>query len=420
MTDQADKTQRDVTVIGAGIVGLCCARTLQRRGCTVTVIDRVDPGMGTSYGNAGIFSTSAVMPEGKPGVWKKVPGWLLDPLGPLTIRPSYLPQLAPWLLRFIANSRPRRVEEISRALSSITLPGLEHYSALLDDVPGDQLSIRRQGCLYLYPNPADVAAAAADNEIRRRRGVALEMLGPDEIRQLLPAIGPDMAGGALATESGHAASPLALSQLLAARIEADGGRFIRAKVSGFAIGADGPTYVHTDHGNVEIEDLVIAAGAFSTPLAKVLGNNLPLDTERGYHMMLPQPNVEVRVPMLISSLGFGITPMNDGLRLAGTVEFGGVEALPNYARAEALLTHAKRLFPELGDSGAEPWMGHRPSMPDSLPVISRSSRFDRVFYAFGHGHLGLSLGAVTGRIIADLLQDRPADIDPTPFRADRF
>jgi D-amino-acid dehydrogenase len=137
-------------------------------------------------------------------------------------------------------------------------------------------------------------------------------------------------------------------------------------------------------------------------------------------MMLPQPNVEVRVPMLISSLGFGITPMNDGLRLAGTVEFGGVEALPNYARAEALLTHAKRLFPELGDSGAEPWMGHRPSMPDSLPVISRSSRFDRVFYAFGHGHLGLSLGAVTGRIIADLLQDRPADIDPTPFRADRF
>ncbi|MDP6833037.1 MAG: FAD-binding oxidoreductase [Alphaproteobacteria bacterium] len=417
MTEQQ---QRDVTVIGAGVVGLCCARTLQRRGCTVTVIDHVDPGMGTSYGNAGIFSTSAVMPEGKPGVWKKVPGWLMDPLGPLTIRPGYLPKLTPWLLRFIANTTPRRVEEISLALSSITMPGLEHYTALLDDVPSDQVPIRRQGCLYLYPNPADVAAAAPDNEVRRRRGVNLEMLGPDEIRQLLPAIGPEMAGGALATESGHATSPLALSQLLAARIEADGGRFIRAKAKGFAIGAAGPTHVHTDHGNVEVEDLLIAAGAFSKPLAKELGNNMPLDTERGYHMMLPQPNVEVRLPMLISSLGFGVTPMDDGLRLAGTVEFGGTEALPNYARAEALLTHAKRLFPDLNDTGREPWMGHRPSMPDSLPVISRSNRFDRVFYAFGHGHLGLSLGAVTGRIIADLVQDRPSDIDATPFRADRF
>ncbi len=417
MTDQQ---QRDVTVIGAGVVGLCCARTLQRRGCTITVIDHVDPGMGTSYGNAGIFSTSAVMPEGKPGVWKKVPGWLMDPLGPLTIRPGYLPRLTPWLLRFIANTTPRRVEEISLALSSITMPGLEHYTALLDDVPSDQVPIRRQGCLYLYPNREDVAAAAPDNEARRRRGVNLEMLGPDEIRQLLPAIGPEIAGGALSTESGHATSPLALSQLLAARIEADGGRFIRAKAKGFAIGADGPTHVHTDHGNVEVENLLIAAGAFSKPLAKDLGNNVPLDTERGYHMMLPQPNVEVRVPMLISSLGFGVTPMDDGLRLAGTVEFGGTEALPNYARAEALLTHAKRLFPDLQDSGAEPWMGHRPSMPDSLPVISRSSRFDRVFYAFGHGHLGLSLGAVTGSIIADLVQDRTSEIDPAPFRAERF
>jgi len=360
------------------------------------------------------------MPEGKPGVWKKVPGWLMDPLGPLTIRPGYLPRLTPWLLRFIANTTPRRVEEISLALSSITMPGLEHYTALLDDVPSDQVPIRRQGCLYLYPNREDVAAAAPDNEARRRRGVNLEMLGPDEIRQLLPAIGPEIAGGALSTESGHATSPLALSQLLAARIEADGGRFIRAKAKGFAIGADGPTHVHTDHGNVEVENLLIAAGAFSKPLAKDLGNNVPLDTERGYHMMLPQPNVEVRVPMLISSLGFGVTPMDDGLRLAGTVEFGGTEALPNYARAEALLTHAKRLFPDLQDSGAEPWMGHRPSMPDSLPVISRSSRFDRVFYAFGHGHLGLSLGAVTGSIIADLVQDRTSEIDPAPFRAERF
>ena len=412
--------QRNVTVIGAGIVGLCCARTLQRRGCTVTVIDRDEPGRGTSYGNAGIFSTGSVLPEGKPGLWKRVPGMLLDPLGPLTIRPSYLPRLTPWMLRFLANTTPRRVEQISEALYSIVRPGLQHYIELLDDVPSDQVPIRRQGCLYLYPTPADVAAAEPDNAARRRRGVELEMLGPEEIRQLQPAIGPDMAGGALATQSGHATSPLALSQLLAARIEADGGTFVRAGVNGFAFGENGPTHVHTDRGDFPVEDLVIAAGAFSKPLTKALGNTVPLDTERGYHVMLPAPEVELRVPMLISSLGFGITPMSDGLRLAGTVEFGGLTAAPNYARADALLTHARRLFPDLKDTGAERWMGHRPSMPDSLPVISRSSRFPRAFFAFGHGHLGLSLGAVTGRLVADLLQDRPTEIDATPFRADRF
>ena len=412
--------QASVTVIGAGIVGLCCARTLQRRGRQVSVVDHSAPGTGTSFGNAGIISAGSVLPEGHPGLWKQLPGLLLDRKGPLTIRPSYLPQLLPWLLRFMANSTPGRAEEISKALATIILPSVHHYMDLLDDVPSDQVPIRRQGCLYLYPQARDLAAAAPDNAARKRRGVAVELLGPDEVRQLVPALGPDMAGGALATESGHTTSPLALSQLLAAQIEAAGGSFVRAKVTGFTIGADGPTYVRTDQGDRAVGDVVIAAGAFSKALAAELGNRVPLDTERGYHMMLPQPGVEVRVPMLIPSLGFGVTPMDDGLRLAGTVEFGGLKAPPNYDRARILVDHAKQLFPDLDGAGGKPWMGYRPSMPDSLPVVSRSSRFDRVFYAFGHGHLGLSLGAVTGRMIADLVQDRPSDIDPSLFRADRF
>ena len=412
--------QRTVTIIGAGIIGLCCARALQRRGRTVTVIDPNEPGRGTSYGNAGILAAGSVLPEGHPGLWKRLPGLLLDRTGPLTIRPGYLPQMLPWLLRFMASTTPGRVEEISKALAAIVMPGVQHYLDLLDDVAADQVPIRRQGCLYLYPKREDVKAAEPANDARRRRGVEIETLGPDEVRQLIPAIGPDMAGGALATQSGHATSPLALSQLLAAQIEAAGGSFIRAKAMGFTIGDEGPSHVRTDQGEIEVEDVVIAAGAFSKPLAAALGNKVPLDTERGYHMMLPQPKIEIRVRMLISSLGFGVTPMNDGLRLAGTVEFGGLKAPPDYNRAQILLDHAKRLFPGLGDEGAVPWMGHRPSMPDSLPVISRSSRFSRVFYAFGHGHLGLSLGAVTGRMIADLMQDRVSDIDPTPYRADRF
>jgi D-amino-acid dehydrogenase len=412
--------QRTVTIIGAGIIGLCCARALQRRGRSVTVIDPNEPGRGTSYGNAGILAAGSVLPEGHPGLWKRLPGLLLDRTGPLTIRPGYLPQMLPWLLRFMASTTPGRVEEISKALAAIVMPGVQHYLDLLDDVAADQVPIRRQGCLYLYPNEADVKAAEPANDARRRRGVEIEILGPDEVRQLIPAIGPDMAGGALATQAGHTTSPLALSQLLAAQIEAAGGSFVRAKVAGFTIGPEGPSHVRTEQGEIAVEDVVIAAGAFSKPLAAALGNKLPLDTERGYHMMLPQPEIEIRVPMLISSLGFGVTPMSDGLRLAGTVEFGGLKAPPDYNRAQILLDHAKRLFPGLGDAGAVPWMGHRPSMPDSLPVISRSNRFARVFYAFGHGHLGLSLGAVTGRVIADLVVDRVSDIDPTPYRADRF
>ncbi|MDP6813111.1 MAG: FAD-binding oxidoreductase [Alphaproteobacteria bacterium] len=412
--------QRSVTVIGAGIVGLCCARALQRRGRRITVIDPGEPGRGASYGNAGILSTGSVLPEGKPGLWKKVPRMLLDPLGPLTIRPAYLPRLTPWMLRFLRNSTAARVERISAALSSIVLPGLTHYRELLDDIAEGRNPIRQQGCLYLYPKPADVEAARPDNEARLRRGVALELLGPEEVKQLVPALGVPAAGGALATASGHTTSPLRLSTLLAETIAADGGRFLREKALGFEFGDDGPSQVRTDQGRHGVEDLVIAAGAFSRPLAAALGHDIPLDTERGYHVMLPRSGLDIRLPMLISSLGFGVTPMEDGLRLAGTVEFGGTEAPPNYRRADAILTHARRLFPDLAVDGAEKWMGHRPSMPDSLPVIAQSPRFPSAHFAFGHGHLGLSLAAVTGRIIADLADGETPPIDATPFRVDRF
>jgi len=411
---------RSVTIIGAGIVGLCCARTLQRRGRSVTVIDPDGPGSGTSFGNAGLLSTGSVLPEGHPGLWKRLPKLLLDPTGPLAIRPSYFPQMLPWLLRFFASTAPNRVEEISKALASIILPSVQHYLDLLDDLPREKIPIRQQGCLYLYPTERDVLAAAPANEARIRRGVDVEILGSNEVRQLVPAIEPDIAGGALATQSGHVTTPLALSKLLASQIEEAGGKFKCAKAIGFAIGDEGPSHVQTDQGNFGVEDVVIAAGAFSRPLAAALGNKVPLDTERGYHMMLPDPRIDVRVPMLIPSMGFAITPMSSGLRLAGTVEFAGLKAPPNYERSEILLRHAKQLFPDLNETGKEPWMGYRPSMPDSLPVISRSNDFDRVFYAFGHGHLGLSLGAVTGRIIADLLIDGISEINVAPFRADRF
>lgn len=406
-------------VIGAGIVGLCCARALQQQGKQVVIVDPDEPGRGTSYGNAGILSLGSVLPEATPGLLRKVPGMLLDPLGPLTIRWRYLPQLMPYLLRMLRNSTPERVERLSEAIAALVLAGMDSYRALLDDDDFATL-IRRQGCLYLYETQAQMQAARADNEMRRRRGVPVETLGPAEVRQLVPALGPEVAGGALATASGHTVNPLALSQALAARIEADGGRFLRERVGGFEFAPDGPSHVVTESGRHPAAAIVLAAGAFSRNLAAQLGHRVPLDTERGYHVMLPDPGFELRLPLLVAGAGFGVTPMEHGVRLAGTVEFAGLAAPPNYARADVLLRHGRRLFPQLNDAGAERWMGYRPSMPDSLPVIGRSPRHRNVYFAFGHGHLGLSLGAVTGRIIAALSNDEEPPVPPAPYAIDRF
>ncbi|HZD26802.1 MAG TPA: FAD-dependent oxidoreductase [Alphaproteobacteria bacterium] len=408
-----------VTVVGAGIVGLACARALQRDGRAVTVIDPGEPGGGASYGNAGILSAGSVLPEATPGLLRRVPGMLLDPLAPLTIRPAYLPRLMPFLLRMLRNATPARVEALSAALATLVLNGMESWRALLDDEDFAGL-VRRQGCLYLYETAAALKASAADNAMRRRRGVAVELLGPDEVKQLVPALGPRIAGGALATGSGHVVNPLRLAQALAARIRADGGRILRERVTGFETDGSGSVRAITERGSHAAGAVVVAAGAFSRPLAAALGSRVPLDTERGYHMMLPKPGVELRLPLLVSPGGFGVTPMEHGIRLAGTVEFAGLEAPPNHARADLLLRHARRLFPELADEGAERWMGFRPSLPDSLPVISASPHRPNVFFAFGHGHLGLSLAAVTGRMVADLAAGRRPVVDPQPFRVDRF
>jgi D-amino-acid dehydrogenase len=411
---------KHVTVIGAGIVGLACARALQRDGRQVTLIDPDEPGAGTSFGNAGILSMGSVLPEAMPGILKKIPGMLLDPLGPLSIKWSYLPWLTPHLIRVLRNATPARVEEIAGALASLVRQSIPSYLKLLDDGDIFERLVRRQGCLYLYPTQALFDGARTDNEMRKRHGIKIDILGPAEVKQLIPELGPEVGGGALATESGHVLSPIALSRAFAEAIAAAGGTFIRAKVDDIEAGPAGVGAVIAGGQRHEVEELLICAGAFSKPLARKLGATVPLETERGYHMMLPDPGIDIRLPMLVAGGGFGVTPMTDGLRLAGTVEFGGLRAPPNYARAEVLAKQAKKLLPDLNTEGGEPWMGYRPAMPDSLPVIARTPAHANAYLAFGHGHLGLSLAAVTAAIITDMMAGRTPAIDPTPFRADRF
>ncbi|MBM3571273.1 MAG: FAD-binding oxidoreductase [Alphaproteobacteria bacterium] len=257
--------------------------------------------------------------------------------------------------------------------------------------------------------------------LKRRHGMKAEELGPEELRQMEPALARDVVGGYFLPECGHTVLPLALTQRFVEDFRRRGGVVRRARVTDFADLADnGPRNVVTDDGVIACDAVVIAAGAYSRPLAARLGADVPLDTERGYHTVLPNPGISLRLPMLSGDGSFGITAMADGIRLAGTVELGGNDAPPNYRRLEPMLRHARALLPGLRTEGGTQWMGRRPSMPDSLPVIGRNPRHRHVLLAFGHGHLGLTQSATTGRLVADLAADRAAPIDMAPYRPERF
>ncbi len=410
---------REITVIGAGIVGLCCARWLQREGMRVTVLDPVPPGESCSFGNAGIISTGSVEPLAMPGVLRKVAGWLVDPLGPLTIRWRHLPRLAPWLVRLLAASRPGRVGRIADALHALNAPGLDAYRRLLGAGDVARL-VRDNGILFVYESEAALDEAAAGWEMRRARGVRVERISRDALRQLEPALGPTFAGAVFIEDSSHVVDPAGMVTTLAERFAADGGGIERRRVTGFDLGPEGPRAVYTDAGPRDAGAVVIAAGAWSRTLVAKFGSRVPLEAERGYHVTLPEPGVAPLRPVGFIERGFIATPMAMGLRLAGTVELASLDAPPDYRRARALLEHGRRLFPGLDGDGASEWMGCRPSLPDSLPVIGRAPGLSNVYFAFGHGHLGLTQGAVTGELIAALVAGRPPAIDLAPYRADRF
>lgn len=421
--DSQNGRQR-IAVIGAGVVGVCTALYLQRDGHAVTLIDRQGPGEGTSFGNGAVIGEDSVVPVAMPGLLKKVPGMLLDPLGPLAIRWSYLPQLAPWLLRFVAASRKAEVERISIALKDLMTGSIDAFKPLLE-LAGAQDMLKRGGWVGVYETEAHFAAAQPYIELQRRRGVALDVLPPEELRQLEPALAPGFHRGVYYPDVGHTVNNFRLVQELAAAFTREGGTLLRQEVRGFDFGSGngaeaGPRAVVTEAGQVTCDAVVLAAGAWSRALARQLGEDPPLDTERGYHMHLPNPGVAPRIPIYSTTYGFVSTPLEHGLRLAGTVELGGLEAAPNWKRAEVLIKHAQRFFPGLDTSEAKPWMGFRPSMPDSIPVISRGRRHRNAYFAFGHGHCGLMLSARTGRLIADLVAERDPGLDMAPYRVDRF
>ncbi|MBS0559827.1 MAG: FAD-dependent oxidoreductase [Proteobacteria bacterium] len=412
--------KRRATVIGAGIIGVCSASYLQREGFEVEIVDPEPPGTMCSHGNAGGICPGSCIPIAGPGMLKKVPGWLTDPEGPLHIRLSYLPRLLPWLVRFLRAGRVEEVRRISAHMRALHRMTFDYYEPLLRDAGCPDL-LEKRGQLFVYESANGPDGDSFSLGLRREAGVAVEVLSQSELRQLEPSLAPFFQSAVFLPEQGQCKNPGRLVATLAEAVQRNGGTVRRTRVHGVRTEGGKAVALATDQGEVPVDRLVVAAGAWSGTLARKLGSPVPLETERGYHAMVMGSFTGLRVQTMWAERKFVAAPMEEGIRFAGTVEFAGLAAPPDMRRADVLLRLGRRMLPALGqDEPIVRWMGHRPSLPDSLPVIGPSPRFGNVWFAFGHGHTGLIGGSVTGRLVADLIAGTSCVVDPAPYRIDRF
>ena len=410
---------KNVTIIGAGIVGIATASYLKRDGHDVTVVDVRPPGEYCSFGNAGILSPGSCVPTAMPGILGKVPGYLADPLGPLKVRWSYFPRALPWLLRFVGSTGRAQIEATADALIGLLRQTFDAHLPLAKHAGCSDL-IRHTGYVVVYDSDEAYRGDSYAWKLRRDRGVICNEVDAAGLERLAPALGRRFPRGVHLPEQGFVANPERLTKTLAQQFQRDGGRILQRNVIDIEISGRGPQALITDAGRLQVETLVICAGVHSGPFAAKLGDPVPLEAERGYHVTFSDPGLELPMPVCSAQHKFFVTPMEMGTRIAGQAEFAGIEAEPDYGRADVLRQHMKRMFPQVREADSTQWMGRRPSMPDSKPVIGRATKFEHVYYAFGHGHIGLVGSAPTGRIIADLVAGRKPNIDVVPFRPDRF
>lgn len=417
---------RHVAIIGAGIVGACSAVEALRHGFRVTIIDPAEPGgeQSASYGNGCWLSPMSVIPPAVPGLWKKVPKFLADPLGPLAIRWSYFPRVAPWLVRYLrAGWTWDSVEDAARALRPLVVDAPALHQRLAEEAGVGHL-IERRGLIYVYPSRADFEAEATAWEIRHRVGVRWLELDADELRQREPELDRRYTFGVMVEEGGHCTDPGAYTAALVAHAVGQGAEHRRAAATGFAIEGGRLRAVRTDQGEIAADAAVIAAGAHARPLAAAAGDTVPLETERGYHAELAEPEVSPRHGLMPSDGKMSVMRTRNGLRCAGQVEIAGLDAAPNWKRAEILRDHLLRCFPglprDLPAERVKVWMGHRPSMPDGKPCLGYARSSPDIVHAFGHGHTGLVAAARTGRVVTDLLAGQAPEIPIAPFDPRRF
>ncbi|GBE42973.1 MAG TPA: FAD-dependent oxidoreductase [Rhizobiales bacterium] len=415
----SDAKPREVIVIGAGIVGICCALALREKGFDVRVIDRDGAGEGASFGNAGIISPWSCVPQSLPGVWKNVPKWLLDPEGPLAVRWSYTPRLAPWLLKFFRAGTFQRLPAIADAMLAVNRPSADMYHRLLAGT-GEEGLVR--DCLYLHVY-RDIGGADPEDlpwRLRAERGVPFEVLTGGEVQEVEPELSPEIKSAMAVKRQARTVNPGRLRKVLAAMAEARGARFLRGTVEKIVPDTDGGYLIDTGQGAHSAKTVILAAGAWSARLLAGLGVRVPLEAERGYHLVFKDPGLPLAHSIMDTEHKFAISSMEMGVRAAGTAEFAGLDAPPNYRRARIFKRHAKTLLPNLNTGSTDEWMGTRPSSPDSVPFIGEVPGHPRLFCGFGHGHLGLTGAPMTGRMVAALAAGEPLNIDMAPYRLDRF
>jgi D-amino-acid dehydrogenase len=409
----------DIVVIGGGIVGICAAAFMAEAGSDVTVIDRTGICEETSSGNAAAFAFSDVLPLAHKGMMRNLPKWLMDPLGPLSIPPAYLPKLLPWLVRFWRAGNPKHYKAGLAAQASLMKLAEAEWMGLMDR-SGTRGMLREDGSLELYDSEASFKASLPGWIARDRHGIEYRHVDRAELAELQPGLAPLFVRGTFLPGWKTVADPKLLGKAIWRYAETKGARFIQGDV-GLAMPSNGRIAIQLKQGRtIMANKLVIAAGAWSHLLARQFGDRIPLETERGYNTTLPKTAFDLNHMLTFSDHGFVVTPLETGIRVGGAVELGGLSRPPNFDRSSAMLKKAKLFLPDLDTSGGRQWMGYRPSLPDSLPIIGQSGNHPNVFLAFGHGHLGLTQSAATGRLIRDLVLGQSPSIDLLPFSSKRF
>jgi D-amino-acid dehydrogenase len=408
----------DAAVIGAGIVGICAAACLAEAGHAVMVIDRTGICEETSSGNAAAFAFSDVLPLAQKGMMRNLPHWLLDPLGPLAIPPSYLPRLLPWLYRFWRAGHGGYEGALAAQASLMRLAEAE-WMALMERSDTRSM-LREDGSLELYESEAGFNASLPGWAARERHGIGFRHVAGAELAELQPGLSPQFIKGTFVPGWKTVSDPMLLGKAVWRYAESKGATFLKGKVIEVAPKDDGALIRLDDGRTFNPATLIVAAGAWSHLWARRFGDTIPLETERGYNTTLPANAFDVKRQLIFGGHGFVVTPLETGLRVGGAVEHAGLDRPPNFVRSKAMLEKARLFLPGLKTDGGRGWMGFRPSLPDSLPVIGRARSAANVYYAFGHGHLGLTQAAATGRLIRDLVSGEAPAIDLSPFRPTRF
>ncbi|MBM2774661.1 NAD(P)/FAD-dependent oxidoreductase [Burkholderia territorii] len=407
----------DIAIVGAGFIGLGAAAWLQRDGHRVTLFDPAGVGRGASFGNAATFAPYGCVPVSGPSVFRDMPHFLFAADSPLRIRWPYLLRGAPWLARFLVASAPAHHARSAGALAALLSRAADGYAPLLASTRLAAF-VRPRECLYLYARQASFDAAQPSLALRRRLGVPFDTLDADAIRRLEPALAPIFTRGVLFHGSWHFSDPCGFLGELFAHLATGGATLERTRVDRIEPAGNGVN-LHAGDAVRLFDHVVIAAGARSRALAAACGDTVPLDTERGYHVQFAAHEQIVTRPVGWAERGFYMTPLDEGLRAAGTVELGGFDARMNRSLVALLTRSAREALPSLG-APTRSWLGFRPTLPDGVPVIGRARRSDRVIHAFGHQHLGVTLAGITGRIVADLVAQRAPPLDLAPYRAARF